>query len=156
MATHGLPTWPWVDTPADELPPAERLLLEGVRIWAGAARQGHSPLPALRLAYIPDDAAGAIAPLDALLRSLASAKALTASCPLCPRVAPQEAMLLLGCALAQRGARREALALMLRYLSPATAYGVMLAAIHLGIALARAGLLLQNPLRCRRRQGGTP
>jgi hypothetical protein len=151
MATHGLPAWPWADTPAEALPAAEALLLEGLRAWAEAARQGHPPLPALRLPLIAEDAAEAIAPLDALLRAFAAAGPPAACCPLCPRVAPAEAMLLLSCALVQRGARREALALLLRQLPPGAAYAAMPAAIHLGIALARAGLLLRNPLRCRRR-----
>ncbi len=145
MATHGLPAWPWAGTPTEDLPPPERLLLEGARLWAVAAREGHPPLPAPRLPFLTEGAEAALLPLDALMRALGGA--LPPACPLCPCIAPQEATLLLGCALIQRGARREALALLLRHLPPATAYAVMPAAIHLGIALGRAGLLLRNPLR---------
>jgi hypothetical protein len=77
----------------------------------------------------------------------AAGDALTSACPLCPRVAPAEARLLLGCALTQRGARREAFALMLKNLPPLAAQQALAAAIPLGIALAQAGLLLRNPLR---------
>ena len=58
--------------------------------------------------------------------------------------------LLLGCALTQRGARREGLALFLRWLPPGGAHAAMPAAIHLGIALRAAGLVLRNPLRAPR------
>jgi hypothetical protein len=68
-------------------------------------------------------------------------------CPLCPGVTEDEATLLLACALTQRGARREALALFLRWLPPGGAHAAMPAAIHLGAALRAAGLLLRNPLR---------
>lgn len=149
MATHGLPTWPWADTPADDLPPAERLLLEAMRRWAAAVRAGHPPLPALRPPLIAEDAAAAIAPLAALLHGLAAWQPLPLGCPLCPDVAAEEAQLLLGCALVQRGARREGLALLLRWLPPAQAYAAMPAVIHLGAALRQAGLLLRNPLRLR-------
>ena len=37
MATHGLPDWPWAGTPTDDLPPAERLLLDTLRAWHAAA-----------------------------------------------------------------------------------------------------------------------
>lgn len=147
MATHGLPAWPWAGTPTEDLPAAERLLLEGLRLWAAAARQGHAPLPALRPPFIADGAAEAMAPLDLLARALHGA--LPFGCPLCPRVLPAEALLLLGCALVQRGARLEAQAVLLRILPPATAGEVLPAACRLGIALAQSGLWLRNPLRCR-------
>ena len=145
MATHGLPAWPWADTLAEALPPPERLLLDGIRLWTAAARRGEPPLPAPRLPFIAEGAETALLPLDALMRS--AGDALTAACPLCPRVAPAEARLLLGCALTQRGARREAFALLLQHLPPVAAQEALAAAIPLGIALARAGLLLRNPLR---------
>ena len=147
MATHGLPAWPWAGTPAEDLPAAERLLLDGARLWADAARHGHPPLPAARMTFIAEGTADAIAPLDALLRAIAP---IAAGCPLCPRVASAEAVLLLGCALAQRGAQREALALLLHHLPPGAAQDALAAAVEFGNAFARAGLLLRNPLRCRR------
>ncbi|MDO9707399.1 hypothetical protein [Paracraurococcus lichenis] len=147
MATHGLPAWPWAGTPVDDLPPAERLLLEGMRLWTAAARQGHAPLPALRPPFVAEGAAAAIGPLDALMRALGGT--LPTDCPLCPRVLPAEAVLLLGCGLVQRGARREAQAVLLRLLPPAAAQAMLAAACPLGIALAQAGHWLRNPLRCR-------
>ncbi|MBX6744446.1 MAG: hypothetical protein IRY87_20640 [Acetobacteraceae bacterium] len=149
MATRGLPAWPWSDAEVDDLPAAERLLLDGMRLWAAAADADQPPLPALRPPFAAEDASAAIAPLDALLRGIAAAGPLALCCPLCPHVAEEEALLLLSCALTQRGARREALSLFLRWLPPGSAYAAMPPAIHLGIALREAGLLLRNPLRMR-------
>lgn len=143
MATHGLPDWPWTGTPTDDLPTAERLVLDTIRAWHGAARVGHAPFSAMSLVLATEDAATAGPPLDALLR----AAPIEAGCRLCPKVAPQEAALLLACALAQRGARSEALAALLRLLPLGAAYAAMPPAIHLGCALRRAGLLLRHPIR---------
>lgn len=145
MATHGLPAWPWAGTLAETLPPPERLLLDGARLWTAAACRGEPPFPAPRLPFITEGAEAALAPLDALMRAMAGM--LPPTCPLCPQVAPGEATLLLGCALTQRGARREAFALLLHNLPPLAAQGALAAAMPLGIAFARAGLLLRNPLR---------
>lgn len=149
MATRGLPTWPWSNVQADDLPAAERLLLDGMRLWAVAAEDGQPPLPALRLPFTAEDAAAAVVPLDALLRGISAAGPLALGCPLCPHVTEEEALLLLSCALTQRGARREALSLFLRWLPPGSAHMAMPPAIHLGIALRQAGLLMCNPLRMR-------
>jgi hypothetical protein len=147
MATRGLPAWPWTREPADDLPEPERLLLEGCRLWAAAARDGRATRLALCPPFIAEDAADAVGPLDALLRQAATLKPIAFGCPLCPRVTEDEATLLMGCALTQRGARREALALFLRWLPPGGAHAAMPAAIHLGAALRAAGLVLRNPLR---------
>lgn len=143
MAVSGLPDWPWAGTAADDLQPQERLLLDAIRAWHAAARAGTPPLPPAAMILATEDAAAAAPPLDALLR----AAPVAASCPLCPKVAPQEAALLLACALAQRGARSEALAALLRLLPLPSAYAAMPAAIHLGCAFRRAGLLLRHPIR---------
>ena len=143
MATHGLPDWPWAGTPTDALPPAERLVLDTIRAWHTAARAGRTPLPPRILLLAAEDAGPAGPPLDALLR----AAQIEAGCGLCPTVLPQEAALLLACALAQRGARSEALAALLRLLPLRAAYAAMPPAIHLGCALRRAGLLLRHPIR---------
>jgi hypothetical protein len=143
MATHGLPDWPWAGTPTDDLPPAERLMLDTIRAWHGAARAGQAPLSAMSLVLATEDATTAAPPLHALL----STAPIQAGCSLCPKVAPQEAALLLACALAQRGARSEALAALLRLLPLRAAYAAMPPAIHLGCALRRAGLLLRHPIR---------
>ena len=151
MATRGLPAWPWTRTPADDLPEPERLLLEGCRLWAAAARDGRATRLALRPPFLAEDAADAIGPFDALLRQAATLKPMSFGCPLCPGVTEDEAALLMGCALTQRGARREGLALFLRWLPPgAGAHAAMPAAIHLGAALRAAGLVLRNPLRTTR------
>ena len=147
MATRGLPAWPWTREPADDLPEPERLLLEGCRLWAAAARDGRPTRLALRPPFLAEDAADAVGPLDALLRQAATLKPIAFGCPLCPRVTEDEATLLMGCALTQRSARREGLALFLRWLPPGGAHAAMPAAIHLGAALRAAGLVLRNPLR---------
>ncbi|CAH0229336.1 hypothetical protein [Roseomonas sp. CECT 9278] len=143
MATHGLPDWPWTGTPTDDLPPAERLLLDTMRAWHVAARARQTPLSAMAMILATEDAAVAAPPLDSLLR----AAPIEAGCLLCPKVTPQEAALLLACALAQRGARSEALAALLRLLPLRSAYAAMPPAIHLGCALRRSGLLLRHPIR---------
>jgi hypothetical protein len=147
MATHGLPSWPWTNAEADALPVPERLVLDAMRAWALAAREGHSSLAALRQVLVTEDATEAAGPLDALLRTLAAVHPMTLGCPLCPRVVGEEPALLLACALAQRGARREALGSLLRRLPPMSAYAAMASAIGLGIELRRAGLLLTDPWR---------
>lgn len=143
MSTGGLPDWPWAGADLDDLPTAERLLLDAARAWHRAARAGAPALPAARFVLVAEEAQLAAPPLNALLRGAPIA----AGCPLCPRVVPPEAALLLACALAQRGARSEALAAMLRLLPLRAAYAAMPAAIHLGAALRRAGLLLRHPIR---------
>ena len=143
MSVSGLPDWPWASSEADTLPQAERLLLDAIRAWRRAARAGTPTLPAANLILVAEDARGAAPALDALLRVAPVA----AGCLLCPRVAPQEAAMLLACALAQRGARSEALAAFLRLLPLRSAYAAMPAAIHLGSTLRRAGLLLRHPIR---------
>lgn len=151
MATRGLPAWPWASEPADDLPDPERLLLEGCRLWGAAVDEGRSARLALRPPFLAEDAAAAIHPLDTLLRQAATLKPMRFGCPLCPCVTEDEAALLLGCALTQRGARREGLALFLRWLPPGVgAHAAMPAAIHLGVALRAAGLVLRNPLRTAR------
>jgi hypothetical protein len=147
MATHGLPQWPWAGAPTDDLPRAERLLLETTRLWAAAARAGWPPLPFLRPPCIAEDAGDAIVPIDALMR--AAGNAMPPACQHCPCVAPAEATLLLTCALAQRGARRQAMALLIHRVPLSAARATLPAAGRLGIAFAQAGLLLHNPLRCR-------
>ena len=143
MSTSGLPDWPWAGTEAEALPPAERLLLDAVRAWHHAARAGTPPLPAAHLVLVTEEAGTAAPSLDALLR----AAPVAAGCPFCPRVAPQEAGLLLACALAQRGSRSEALAALLRLLPLGSVHAAMPAAIRLGSALRHAGLLLRHPIR---------
>ncbi|MXP65787.1 hypothetical protein E0493_20765 [Roseomonas sp. M0104] len=145
MATHGLPTWPWQAAPIDTLPPAEALLVEGMRLWGEAARLGHPALPAARLPLVTEEVGAAAPALDAVLRAGGDRFALSG--PLAPRLGGDEPALLLAFSLAQRGPRREALAAFLRLLPPAPAYGATGAALSLACIFRRAGLLLTNPLR---------
>lgn len=147
MATHGLPAWPWTAAPADALPPAEALLLEGMRRWGSASRAGRPPLPAARLPFVAEEVSRAAPALDAVLR--AGGGHFVLACPVAPSLEGDEPALLLGFALAQRGPRREALAafLRLRLLPPAPAYAATGAALGLGVIFRRAGLLLTSPLR---------
>jgi hypothetical protein len=62
-------------------------------------------------------------------------------------VTPDEADLLLACALAQRGARAEALAALARLLPPLSACAALPATLALGLALRRAGARLRGGLR---------
>lgn len=155
MATYGLPAWPWSGATVEDLPGPERLVLDGLRLWAEACRAGRPPLPRIRPPFVAEDAPGGAPPLDLLLRGAAAVRPLDFGDPLHPRVLPEEATVLLACALAQRGARREALATWLRWLSPPlAAYAAMSPAITLGAALRSAGLLLRHPLREAARGGG--
>ncbi|MDB5375369.1 MAG: hypothetical protein JWP04_4011 [Belnapia sp.] len=149
MATHGLPAWPWAQTDTADLPPAEALLLEGMRRWATAARTGAPTLAAIRAPFIAEDAGPAARPLDALMRAALDSGLPAIGCLLCPMVTPDEAELLLAVALAQRGCRSQALGLLARHLPPAAAYAAMPEAIHLGLGLRQARLLLTNPFRPR-------
>ncbi|MDN3565508.1 hypothetical protein ACFQY5_32190 [Paeniroseomonas aquatica] len=151
MATHGLPAWPWAGTETADLPPAESLLLEAIRRWAGAAREGAPARAACRLPLIAEDAGAAALPLDGLLHAVAAAGRggglPPIGCPLCPCVTPAEADLLLAAALAQRGCRAQALGLLLRHLPLAAAAAAVPQAMLLGARLRTAGLVLRNPLR---------
>ncbi|MCK8783367.1 hypothetical protein M0638_03085 [Roseomonas sp. NAR14] len=145
MATRGLQTWPWSGTLTDDLPPAERLLLDVARLWAAARRAGSAPLPALRLPCVAEGVSEAAAPLDRLLQAAIGRVAWP--CLLHPRVTDQETMLLLSCALAQRGPAREALAVLLRWLPPDAAMAAHPLAAEAGRLLLRQGVLLRLPAR---------
>lgn len=152
MATRGLPTWPWARTCPDELPAPERLLLETMRAWHAARRADAPTLAALRLPLIAEGAGAAAGPLDRMLGLAAEARPEgigIAACPLCPHVTPAEAMILLGCAIAQRGAAAEALAVLALWV-PGTAPILLPQAAALGAALRHAGLLLALPPRAPR------
>lgn len=145
MATRGLPAWPHTKATPEELPPAERLLVDAARAWAAACRRGEPPEPALRRLLATERAEAAATPLDAMLRALARAAPLTLGCELCPRLVGDEPPLLLATALAQRGPRREALACLLNRLPNPKAYEAMAAAIGVGCAFRAAGLRFSDP-----------
>jgi hypothetical protein len=145
MATRGLPTWPYSATDPDELPPAERLLLDAARAWAAACRCGEPPMPAIQRLLATESAEAAAPALDAMLRALAQAAPLTLGCPLCPRLVGEEPPMLLIAALAQRGPRREALACLLNRMPGTLGYAAMAAAIHLGCGFSQAGLRFADP-----------
>jgi len=153
MATHGLPAWPWTEIHIEDLPPAEALLLEAMRRWADATRAGRHAGAMLRPPLVAEDVADAVLPLDTLLGTANAARPLHIACELCPRLAGDEPALLLALALTQRAPRRQALAAFCRLLPPPAAYAAMGPAIGIGLALRRAGLLLENPLRAERRPG---
>ncbi|PWS37652.1 hypothetical protein DFH01_12610 [Falsiroseomonas bella] len=147
MATRGLPAWPYTTTDPEDLPAAERLLLDSARAWAAARNQGIATVPAMRRILATESAEGAAPAMDALLRNLTSAGPLTLGCPLCPRLVGEEPPLLLFAALVQRGPRREAFACLLNRMPGRPGYDAMAAAIHLGAAFRRAGLLFADPWR---------
>lgn len=147
MATRGMPTWPYTGTDPEELPQAERLLLDTARAWAAACNQGIATIPAMRRVLATESADAAAPIVDALLRALAQAGPLTLGCPLCPRLIGEEPPLLLIAALAQRGPRREAFACLLNRMPGKLGYDAMAAAIGLGCAFRQAGLLFGDPWR---------
>ena len=144
MAATGLPRWPWLGDDLDALPSAERLMADAMRAWQRAASKGAPPLPALRLLLAAEGAEAAAPALDALLRLAPGA---VIAHPLCPRLTPDEAGLLLLCAIAQRGARHEAMAAALRILPLHAAQTALTLATATGDALRAAGLLLRHKLR---------
>lgn len=144
MAARGMADWPWRGTEVDALPRAERLLVDAFRRWHFAARTGRAPAPELRLVLATEGAEAVMPALDALLR-LAPGAAI--GCGFCPHVTQDEAALLLFCALAQRGARCEALAAALRFLPLQAAQAALPAATQAGAGLRQAGLLLRHRLR---------
>jgi hypothetical protein len=145
MATRGLRAWPFTDADPETLPPAERLLLDAARAWAAAVHGGEPPVLAMRRLLAAESAEAAAPALDALLRALAEAHPLTLGCPLCPRLTGEEPALLLAAALAQRGARHEALAFLIRHVPNPLAYRAMAAAIACGAAFRAAGLRFADP-----------
>jgi hypothetical protein len=145
MATHGLPTWPWTDVESESLPPPEALLLEAMRRWSSAARQGIDPVQSCRLPLVAEDAGDATWALDAVLRARGQPFAIAS--PLESRLQGDEPALLLSLSLSQRGPRREALAGFMRLLPPAHAYAALGHGLVIGLVLRRAGLLLSHPLR---------
>ncbi len=96
-----------------DLPDAEALLLEAAR--SAAASDSPAAAAALVLA-----AQGAAATARAVAALAAAVPAGVFAHRLCPQVGTEERFLLAACALAQRGARGEALAVLCRVLPPAT------------------------------------
>ena len=125
MATQGLPSWPWLGIAPEELPEPEAVLLDAIRRWSEAARQGGMPAMAMQAPLATLGIGAARDDLDKALRQLGAPSGM--GCLLSPRVLPGEATLLLALALAQRGSRREALAIFLR-LAPTPRAGAALAA----------------------------
>jgi hypothetical protein len=124
----------------DDLPEAESLLLDALR----AAAMAPAPRHAAALVLAARDAARAAAAVSALA---AGAARPDLRAPLCPRVGPEEEVLLGAVALAQRGARREALALLCRVLPPVEAYRAMAQMIAVASCFRIAGLSLGCPWR---------
>ncbi len=142
MATRGLPAWPLRHLGAEDLPPAERLVLEAMRRWRQAQQQGHAVLPALAGLLTTADASTAALPLHRLLRAVEAAVPLRLGPMLAPRPTVHEAMLLHALALAQGGAGHAALAALCPLLPPAQACGALHPLLALAGSLAAVGLRL--------------
>lgn len=138
MATRGLPTWPHLNDLPDNLPEAERLVLDSVRAWA---LRGSMADAALVLASAGVEGTALL--LDPLLRALPG---LRLACPLCPVVTRGEASLLLALSAAQHHARGVALGLLHRLAPPLGAYRAMPALINLAVALRRGAITLNTIL----------
>ena len=145
MATRGLRHWPYTQACPEDLPAPELTLLDAIRAWEQARRRGDAPLNRARLVLETEGAAAAAPALDGLLGALSGRSAARIGCVLCPRLTEDEALLLTAVALAQRQARGEALAMLLRQLSAPSAYAAMAAAITLGCHFRAAGLRFADP-----------
>lgn len=139
MATHGLPAWPWTATAADDLPPPEALLLEAMRRWDAAARQGRPTRAMIALPFVAEDLGEAVPVFDEVMRRVGAARPLAVAPEGTRHLTPEEAALLLACAQAQRGSRPQALAAFCRFLGPLAAYAAMGPALRLGTVMRRAG-----------------
>lgn len=140
MATRtpppGSPLGPKADSGVDDLPEAERLLLDAARGWASGG-------PAAARVVLAAAGAQALYPaLDAALRPLCG---LRPACPLCPRLSAEESAWLAAVAAAQRPTRGVALALLQALAPPIPAYQAMPAMVGLACGLARLGLRLASP-----------
>lgn len=143
MATRGLPLWPQTDGAVDELPEAERLLLDAARAWAAPGPGG--PVAQAALVLASHGAEGLALVLDAALRPLSG---LRLGCPLCPLLTAEESALLAATLAARAGpGRGVALALLQSLAPPLPAYRAMPALIGLGCGLTRAGLRLGSAAR---------
>lgn len=137
MATHGLPSPSPTATTAEDLPDAERLLLDALRRWAQPGPAG--PLGEMVLALAPAGVEGVALLLDAACRALPG---LCARPLLCPGLAQEEAALLLALGAAQRGQRGLALALMQALAPPLAAHRAYPALETAARALSAGGLRL--------------
>jgi hypothetical protein len=122
----------------DDLPDPDALLLDALRAAAHASAPRHA-------AGIVLAARGASAAAPAIAALATGTDAWRP--PLCPTVGAEEATLIAAVALAQRGARREALALLCRALPPVEAYRAMSQAIAIGAAFRAAGQAFGCPWR---------
>lgn len=123
---------------ANDLADPESLLLDALR----AAAHAPAPCHAAGIVLAARGAAGAAPAIAALATGGAPWRP-----ALCPEVGAEEEVLMAVVALAQRGARREALALLCRALPPVHAYRAMAQAIAIGAAFRVAGLALACPWR---------
>jgi hypothetical protein len=141
MATRGLPAWPLSGTQADDLPEAERLLLDAVRRWFAGGPAGPMREATIVLAAVGLEGAALL--LDGVLRALPS---LCAQPELASTVAPREAAFLLALAEAQRGRRHTALALLQGLAPPHSAHAAWPALGRLAGALWGGGCRLAERL----------
>ena len=137
-------SWP---SEAASLPPAERLVLGGLRRWVAAFRRGADPRP--ELAMVMEEAGGprrAAVSVDALLcvAARSARRLLDVRCPACPAVSLDEARLLHAARLAQRGEPEEAEAALRPLLTDAGASFAVGPLEGLGELLAGAGLRLRS------------
>jgi len=135
----------FLDRPLDQLAPADRLLLDGVRCWALARTLGGAPAAALARRMPMLDACGALTPLDALMAALDrdGSDAIEIQRPCFDAVEEVEAVLLAVARLAHDGRSDEAAAALEHLVRPATATAAarLFAEFHrrAAPALARAG-----------------
>ncbi len=145
MATRGLRDWPYLGSSPDDLPPAELTLLDSIRAWEHARGKGQAPACLARLVLAAEGAGAAAPALDGMLRAFTARGDARLGCTLSPRIVRDEPLIILTAALAQRQARREALALLLTRLPAALAYPAMASAIPLGCHFRLAGLRFRDP-----------
>jgi hypothetical protein len=145
MATRGMRNWPYTKTDPQDLPSAELALLDAARAWEQARRRDEPTRPGVQIILAAEGAASATPALDGMLQAMAIDRPLRLGCTLCPRLTVDESLVLLAVASAQRGARREALGLLLAGLPRFHAFAALAAAIPLGCHFRMAGLRFSDP-----------
>ena len=145
MATRGLRNWPYTETGPQDLPSAELALLDAARGWEQARRHGEPAHPRVNIILAAEGATAATPAVNEMLQSMATDRSLRLGCPLCPRLTGDESLALLAVALAQRGARREALGFLLAALPRFQAFAALKSAITLGNHFRMAGLRFSDP-----------
>jgi hypothetical protein len=136
---------------------AAQFVVWATRIWVAAVKRRESPSPMLDQAFAAAGAAPALAHLNGLLRTVATAAArpIDVRCPSCAHVSPDELALVQMLAAFQRDAFADAAMLLSDWLPPAAVRVAIDQAWALALALGEAELTLTTSATPSEGQPGT-